>query len=74
MRNTIFSVPEIHCAHCKTSIEGALGPVTGVRGASVDVEARTVSVHYEPDIISPDLLTGLIEEQGYDVERRDEVS
>jgi hypothetical protein len=24
--NTIFSVPEVHCEHCKSALEGALAP------------------------------------------------
>jgi len=39
-----ISVPEIHCDHCKVSIEGALEPVAGVERATVDVPARAVTV------------------------------
>ncbi len=31
MTTTTISVPQIHCDHCKTSIEGALRPLGGVR-------------------------------------------
>jgi len=42
-----ISVPEIHCDHCKTSIEGAVGAIDGVEGATVDISARTVTVIYD---------------------------
>jgi copper chaperone len=42
-----IAVPEIHCGHCKSSIEGALTPLEAVRSAVVDVDARTVTVTYD---------------------------
>jgi copper chaperone len=67
MTTTTISVPEIHCDHCKTSIEGALGPLDGVRTASVDIAARAVTVSYDPDRVSDDDLRQAIEAQGYEV-------
>ena len=40
MTTMTISVPEIHCDHCKQSIEGALAPLPGVASARVDVNAR----------------------------------
>ncbi|MEA2461130.1 MAG: copper chaperone [Actinomycetota bacterium] len=64
-----FSVPEVSCAHCKSTIEGALLPLEGVSGASVELDSKTVLVDYEPAVVSPDRLTEAIEEVGYDVVR-----
>src|SRR4030095_14291222 len=44
MTTMTISVPEIHCDHCKHSIEGALAALPGVASARVDVEARAVTV------------------------------
>ena len=66
MTETIH-VPEIHCDHCKSSIEGALQPLSGVREASVDIDARTVTVDYDAEVTSRDDLVAAIEDQGYDV-------
>ena len=41
MTTTTISVPEIHCDHCRTSSEGALTSLPGVRAARVDVAAKT---------------------------------
>lgn len=74
MTVTRFDVPEIHCGHCKTSIEGAIGPVQGVNSVVVDVEGRTVTVEHHTDTAPAAQLTAAIEEQGYDVNAATEVS
>jgi copper chaperone len=60
-------VPEIHCDHCKDSIEGALRPLAGVESAVVDVPTTTVTVAYDPGMVTQDSLVQAIEEQGYEV-------
>ena len=67
MTTETITVPEIHCGHCKHSIEGALAPMTGVERAEVDVDARTVTVAYDDSVTSRDALVGAIVDQGYDV-------
>lgn len=60
-------VPEIHCDHCRASIEGALGPIEGVERAAVDIAARTVTVSYDEASVDRARLVEVIEEQGYEV-------
>ncbi len=67
MPNETISVPEIHCGHCKQSIEGALSPLPGVDLATVDIDSSTVTVEYDQSAISRDDIVAAIEEQGYDV-------
>lgn len=67
MSTETIAVPEIHCDHCKTSIEGALAPLDGVRTAIVDIEARAVTVSYDEATIGRDALVAAIEDQGYEV-------
>ncbi|MFO8074898.1 MAG: copper ion binding protein [Actinomycetota bacterium] len=67
MVHETISVPEIHCGHCKSAIEGALAPLDGVSAATVDIEAREVTVDYDADTVSREALVAAIEEQGYDV-------
>ncbi len=64
---TTISVPEIHCDHCKASIEGALAPVPGVAAAEVDIPARSVTVTYDQAAVDQAILVRVIEEQGYEV-------
>ncbi len=67
MVHETISVPEIHCGHCKSAIEGALAPLDGVSAATVDIEARAVTVDYDPDAVGREALVAAIEDQGYDV-------
>jgi copper chaperone len=62
-----ITVPEIHCDHCKHSLEGAIAPLPGVRAARVDVEARTITVDVDESVTGRDRIVATIEEQGYDV-------
>lgn len=66
MASTTLSVPEIHCGHCKSAIEGAVGPLEGVRAVEVDVDARAVHVEHD-DAVTVRALVDVIEDQGYDV-------
>ena len=66
MTETTLSVPEIHCDHCKMSIEGAVAALDGVASAEVSVENRTVSVGFGAPA-SIESIIGAIEDQGYEV-------
>lgn len=66
MTETTISVPEIHCHHCKMSLEGALGQVAGVSKAEVDVPSATISVAFDAPA-TLDSLVAAIEGQGYEV-------
>lgn len=67
MTTETIVVPEIHCDHCKTSIEGALSPLAGVARAEVDIDARQVTVDYDEATIDRAELIDAIEDQGYEV-------
>jgi copper chaperone len=67
MTTMTISVPEIHCDHCKHSIEGALTPLPGVASARVDVPARTVTVEVDETVTDRARLVAAIQDQGYDV-------
>ncbi len=67
MSTTTLSVPGIHCDHCKSSIEGALGQLDGVSSAEVSVAEKTVTVDYDDGEIDLDAIRDAIEEQGYDL-------
>jgi copper chaperone len=66
MASTTLSVPEIHCGHCKSAIEGAVGPLDGVRAVEVDIETASVRVDHE-DAVARQTIVDAIEDQGYDV-------
>jgi len=66
MNQATVTVPEIHCDHCKSSLEGAIGALDGVDEVTVDVPTATISVSYD-DPVTMDAIVAAIEGQGYEV-------
>ncbi len=60
---TTYSVPEISCGHCKSTIEAAVQGLGGVARVEVDVDARTVTV----DGGDRGAILTAIEDAGYDI-------
>lgn len=58
-----YSVPEISCDHCRSTIESALAGVGDVRSVDIDVDAKTVTVA-GGDTAE---IVAAIEDAGYDV-------
>jgi copper chaperone len=67
MTTETLSVPDISCDHCRHTIETALGRLPGVRGATVDVGARTVQITYDETAVAPATLRTTLAEEGYEV-------
>jgi copper chaperone len=62
-----YSVPDVSCNHCKMSIEKALGGLTGVFEAEVDVPAKTVAVAFDDEVITEDAVIEMLAEEGFPV-------
>ena len=60
-----YSVPGVHCDHCRAAIEGEVTPLAGVAEVAVDVEAKTVTVTGEA--LDDAAIRAAIDEAGYDV-------
>ncbi|MEX0863579.1 MAG: cation transporter [Acidimicrobiia bacterium] len=67
MNQVSLSVPEIHCDHCKSSLEGAVGAMNGVQTVEVSVAGATIDVAFDAETIGLDVIKHVIEEQGYAV-------
>ena len=67
MTNQVFSVPDIHCDHCASSIEGAVGAIEGVENVDVQIEERKVDVTYDDAVVEMAEIVTAIEGQGYEV-------
>ena len=66
MTTLTLSVPDISCGHCKSSIEGAVGPLAGVDHAEVSIDDRTVDVTFDEPATRAEIVAA-IEAQGYEV-------
>ncbi len=62
-----FQVPEVSCAHCKSSIEGALKPLDGVLEATVDIDSKIVTVDFDDRLLDRSTVIRAIEDVGYPV-------
>lgn len=66
MTITVPSVPEVRCLACRSAIETAVAPTSGVPSVSVDLEATAATVEHD-ETVAPAALAELIQEQGYEV-------
>jgi copper chaperone len=64
---TTLMVPEVHCDHCKSSLEGAVGDLSGVDRVEVSVPDATLDVSFNEDTVDLDTIKKTIEGQGYAV-------
>lgn len=67
MTEITLQVPEVHCDHCKTSLEGAVGALGGVENVEVTVADATLDVTFDDTAVELDTIKRKIEEQGYAV-------
>jgi len=67
METVTFSVPDISCEHCQTSIEGATRELSGVQKSEVDIPGKSVTVQFDPATVDTAQIVTAIEDQGYDV-------
>jgi copper chaperone len=65
MSQISLQVPEVHCDNCKTSIEGAVARIPGVRSVEVAIADATVDVDFDETTADVAGIKKTIEEQGY---------
>ena len=67
MDTKTYSVPGMHCGHCKAAVTRELEAVAGVEGVDVDLETKLVTVR--GDELDDAALVAAIDEAGYEAER-----
>lgn len=67
MTNKTLDVQGMSCGHCVSSIEGSVGKLSGVESVKVHLDEGKVDVQFDPDKVSLQEITEVIEDQGYDV-------
>ena len=63
---TKFSVPEISCDHCISTIVNTLSGDENIESVDVDVETKNVTLESSEEI-NLDLVKSLLDEQGYSI-------
>ena len=61
-----FTVPEISCDHCKSTIIDTLSTVDVIESVEVSIETKDVTLKSSEEI-DLDLVKSLLDEQGYTV-------
>jgi copper chaperone CopZ len=64
METITYSVPGMHCGHCKKAVEDELSAVDGVSAVDADLESKLVRVSGSG--LSDEALREAIEEAGYE--------
>ncbi len=67
MKKEIINVEGMTCNHCVNAVNKALKGMDGVKNVNVDLNAKAVSVEFEPNIVSLQDIKTTIEDLGYDV-------
>lgn len=67
MAQKTIEVQGMTCAHCKSSVEGALSALEGVSKADVNLDENNVNVEYDDSKVADSSMNDAIEDQGYDV-------
>jgi copper chaperone len=65
MQEHTYSVPQMHCGHCKEAVEREITAVEGVASVEADLESKLVYVRGHG--LSDAALRKAIEEAGYEV-------
>lgn len=64
MSTTTYTVPAMHCGHCKRAVEEELSSVEGVEQVEVELETKLVTVHGSD--LDDARLRAAIDEAGYE--------
>ncbi|MCW1927678.1 copper chaperone CopZ [Bhargavaea beijingensis] len=65
--NLVLQVEGMSCNHCVNAVENAVRGLNGADTVKVNLEAGTVEVAYNEDLVNDQQIKDAIEEQGYDV-------
>ena len=61
MTKETFHIPNISCGHCTGTIERELKEIDGILSVESNIQAKTVSVQFEPPVSKEKILATLKE-------------
>lgn len=68
METVTLNVKGMSCNHCVKAVKDSVGALDGVKEVDVNLEAGTVAVQFDENVVQIDKIKEAIEDQGYDVE------
>ncbi len=69
LQDITLSVPDVSCAHCVKTINGALGALPGVETVSTDIPTRSVHLRYDPSQLAMEQIEATLDDAGYTIAR-----
>lgn len=63
----VLNVEGMSCSHCENAVKKSVGALNGVDNVIVDLKGKKVTVEYDVDKVTVDIIKETIEDQGYDV-------
>ncbi|CEJ16046.1 Mercuric transport protein periplasmic component precursor [bacterium YEK0313] len=64
-QTTTFAVQNMTCALCPVTVKRAMEGVKGVKSVTVDFDAKTATVVYDPSVATPDAIAAASTNAGY---------
>lgn len=61
----VWQVPDMECEGCAHSIRRSLGGLDGIAEIEIEVEAKRVSVAFDPDRITEEMIRDRIVKAGF---------
>jgi copper chaperone CopZ len=61
-----IKVPTVQCGSCKHKIESKLSTMKGLKSITVDVDAKTATVEFDPGVVTLAKIEKAISKVGYD--------
>lgn len=65
MEKHTITVEGMSCGHCKSAVEKAVSALAGVTAATVNLEAKTLTVEFDPAKADMAKIKAAIEEEGF---------
>jgi mercuric ion binding protein len=60
-----FAIQNMTCALCPVTVKKAMEGIAGVTSVSVDFDAKTATVVFDPSVTSPDAIAAASTNAGY---------
>ena len=70
-QTAIFDVPGMTCALCPVTVRKAMEGVAGVKSVTVDFDARTATVVFDPSVTTAEAIIAASANAGYPAEVKD---
>ena len=64
-QTTTFAIQNMTCALCPVTVKKAMEGVKGVKSVTVDFDAKTATVVFDPSIATPDAIAAASTDAGY---------